>query len=128
MAKQQNVSKAAKRAPSGTVARGVVAKKRATPSMETTSPAPEDTKGDPSAAPQEAPTSEPTNPARREGTKRAMLVSLLQKPDGATVAALGEALGWQAHTVRAALTGLRKAGFNLDKQKGDTGSIYSLPA
>jgi len=40
-------------------------------------------------------------PAQRAGTKQAMLIAMLQKPEGATIAELAAATGWQAHTVRA---------------------------
>lgn len=41
--------------------------------------------------------------------KLAILVGLMQREDGATLAAMGEATGWQAHSVRGALSGaLRK--------------------
>ena len=43
-------------------------------------------------------------------TKKDELMRLLRAKAGADVAALSERLGWQPHTVRAAITGLRKAG------------------
>ena len=48
--------------------------------------------------------------AKKAPTKRQELICLLRAKAGADVAALGERLGWQPHTVRAAITGLRKAG------------------
>ncbi len=59
-------------------------------------------------------------PERR--TKQARLVRLLSEPAGQSVAALGQALGWQPHTVRAALTGLRQRGLALRKEKGASGT------
>ena len=44
--------------------------------------------------------------APREGTKTAQLVAMLSTKNGATVAELTDALGWQPHTMRAALTRL----------------------
>ena len=43
------------------------------------------------------------------------LIALLRSKGGSDVQALSDALGWQPHTVRAALTGLRKAGVALEK-------------
>jgi len=53
----------------------------------------------------------------REGSKLAAVVDLLQREDGATVEQLAEAMGWLLHTTRAALTGLRKRGFEIDRRK-----------
>lgn len=49
-------------------------------------------------------------PAFRPGSKLALLVALLSRPEGAGIDALVTALAWQAHTVRAALTRLRQGG------------------
>src|SRR5262249_42620436 len=43
-------------------------------------------------------------------TKRAVLIGMLERAEGASVAELGQRLGWLPHTVRAAITGLRHAG------------------
>ena len=42
-------------------------------------------------------TPEPKQPTHRAGTKQAMLITLLQAPDGATREAIIAATGWQAH-------------------------------
>ena len=44
----------------------------------------------------------------REGTKQAVLVEMLRRPKGATIAEIVEATGWQAHTVRGAFAGALK--------------------
>jgi len=54
----------------------------------------------------------PTTSARR--SKKAAIISLLQRPDGAALGDLTAATGWQVHSVRAALTGLRKEGKELE--------------
>ncbi len=59
-------------------------------------------------------------PAKRV-TKKDQLIRLLSRRSGANVVAISEALGWQAHTTRAALTGLRKAGFALAKEQSAKG-------
>ena len=44
----------------------------------------------------------------REGSKQALLVDILKRPEGATVGQIVEATGWQPHTVRGALAGALK--------------------
>ncbi|TPG38063.1 DUF3489 domain-containing protein [Roseomonas nepalensis] len=46
----------------------------------------------------------------REGTKCAAVLTLLRRPEGATVAHVMEATGWAQHTVRGFLAGLKKKG------------------
>ena len=48
-------------------------------------------------------------------TKIARVQGMLERPSGATVEALCKATGWQAHSVRAALTGLRKTGHVIER-------------
>lgn len=54
-------------------------------------------------------------------SKKDQLVDLLRTKAGADVKQLGEALGWLPHTVRAALTGLRKTGIAVEKISGGEG-------
>jgi hypothetical protein len=58
----------------------------------------------------------------KPGTKRALIMDLMQRQDGATLGELVEATGWLPHTTRAALTGLRKKGLTLDRAKRPDGS------
>jgi hypothetical protein len=44
----------------------------------------------------------------REGTKQERVLALLRRPEGATVAQIVEATGWQRHTVRGLFAGLKK--------------------
>jgi DNA-binding MarR family transcriptional regulator len=70
-------------------------------------------------------------PARlpKAGTKQAKLVELMARPRGATIPQLQKATGWLPHTTRAALTGLRKRGFDVIRQKQDDGpSVYRIAA
>lgn len=60
----------------------------------------------------------------RRGTKRALLVELLRREGGATLDVLADALGWQPHTVRAALTRLRQDGVTIDRLPGEGGTAY----
>jgi predicted ArsR family transcriptional regulator len=65
---------------------------------------------------------------RKTKTKVARVEEMLRKPDGATIAALCKATGWQSHSVRAALTGLRKKGHVLDRSPGagDQPTVYRI--
>jgi uncharacterized protein DUF3489 len=65
--------------------------------------------------------------APRDGSKMARLVELLQRSHGATILHLTEATGWLPHTTRAALTGLRKRGYVVVRERvGAGGSIYRI--
>ena len=44
----------------------------------------------------------------RSGTKQAMLIGILERPEGATIEEVIAATGWQAHTVRGAISGALK--------------------
>jgi Protein of unknown function (DUF3489) len=46
----------------------------------------------------------------REGTKQQQVLAMLRRPEGATVAQIAEATGWQPHTVRGFFAGLKKRG------------------
>ena len=66
-------------------------------------------------------------PAR--GTKQALILGLLQREEGASLAELVAATGWLPHTTRAALTRLRQSGHELQKEKRDTGeTAYRIAA
>ena len=63
----------------------------------------------------------------RASTKRALLIGMLERHEGASVAEIGQRLGWLPHTVRAAITGLRHAGREVTRSKDATGqSVYRL--
>jgi hypothetical protein len=57
----------------------------------------------------------------RPGSKQALLVDHLSSGEGCTLDELVKLLGWQRHTVRAALTGLRRKGFRIAKSKSPEG-------
>ena len=67
------------------------------------------------------------NAALRGGTKQALVISMLSGKAGATLDALVDATGWLPHTTRAALTGLRKRGFAIERTRVDgEESIYRI--
>lgn len=59
-------------------------------------------------------------------TKSALVLELLGREGGATLAELVAATGWLPHTTRAALTGLRKKGHALEKTKRDGVTCYRV--
>ncbi len=63
----------------------------------------------------------------RAGSKQALLVAMLAKDKGATLTSLVEATGWLPHTTRAAITGLRKRGFAIERTRHEKlGSLYRI--
>ncbi len=81
----------------------------------------------------EAKTTAPVEPAPapnpRPATKLAQVLALLQGQDGATIAELAEATGWQPHTVRGALSGMiaKKLGHTVTSEKFEgRGRVYSI--
>ena len=76
-----------------------------------------------------APMSVSTPDLPRANTKRAMLIGMLERAQGASVADIGQRLGWLPHTVRAAITGLRHAGREVTRSKNESGqTVYRLAA
>jgi hypothetical protein len=52
---------------------------------------------------------------------------MLGANDGATLEALMKATGWLPHTTRAALTGLRKRGFSIERSReAGEASLYRI--
>jgi DNA-binding IclR family transcriptional regulator len=67
--------------------------------------------------------------APKPKTKKARLIELLNADEGVTVPDLAQTLGWQQHTTRAALTGLKKDGIVVQKlppHEGSRASRYTL--
>ena len=63
----------------------------------------------------------------RDGSKQALVISMLSTKGGATLDALVEATGWLPHTTRAALTGLRKRGIAIERAREDgEASVYCI--
>ena len=61
--------------------------------------------------------------------KSAQIIVLLEAEGGATLDDLSAVTGWQAHTCRAFLTGLRKKGRVLERShRADGASVYKLLA
>jgi len=66
----------------------------------------------------------PETPPR--SNKTSLVVGLLEREDGASIRDLTDATGWLPHTTRAALTGLRKKGHNVERFPHADGSRYRI--
>lgn len=55
----------------------------------------------------------------RAGSKQAKLVAMLSRKNGITLSKASETLKWQKHTTSAAMTGLRKRGYKIDRVDRD---------
>ena len=62
----------------------------------------------------------------RPSSKIAVIAALLRRSEGATLDELTGATGWQPHTTRAALTGLKKKGHEIEREKVDGTSHYRI--
>ena len=89
---------------------------------------------EPKAEPADAAGAIGTKPARKNGkpseprgpSKIAAVITLLERPEGATLAEMVEATGWLPHTTRAALTGLKKKGHEMTSVKADGVRTYRV--
>jgi hypothetical protein len=75
---------------------------------------------------------ETANPvAIREGTKQAQIIVMLQRPEGATIAEIVEAMSWKSHTARGMISGAlkKKLGLLITTEKVEgRGTVYRLAA
>jgi hypothetical protein len=63
----------------------------------------------------------------RKGTKQALVIEMLRRPDGATIAEIVEATAWASHTTRGFFAGAlkKKLGLTITSEKNETrGRIY----
>ncbi len=74
--------------------------------------------------------SEPSRRPPRAGSKLDRLLGMVSTDEGATLDELTGARGWLPHTARAALTGLRKRGYDVRLVRGDreTAAAYRVTA
>jgi hypothetical protein len=67
--------------------------------------------------------------AARQGSKQALMIDLLKRKSGATIDELVKATGWQAHSVRGAMSGAlkNKLGLTVASEKVDgRGRVYRI--
>ena len=70
-----------------------------------------------------------TAPRTRADSKQARLIGMLKRPEGASVAEIVTAFGWQPHTVRGAIAGAlkKKLGLNVTSEKEEErGRVYRI--
>ena len=62
-------------------------------------------------------------PAAREGSKKAIILELLRRKEGATIAEVVKATQWQNHSIRGFISGTitKKMGLTVESVKSDTG-------
>lgn len=68
-------------------------------------------------------------PTVRQGTKQALLIDLLKRKKGATIDEAVEAMGWQPHSVRGAISGAlkKRLGLTVESQvTKDRGRTYRI--
>ena len=67
-------------------------------------------------------------PKTRDGTKQAQLIAMLRRKEGATIAQITEAFGWEPHTVRGAFAGAlkKKLGLTVTSEKIEGTRVYRL--
>jgi predicted ArsR family transcriptional regulator len=63
-----------------------------------------------------------------QATLTDQLIALLRRPDGASIEEMVDALGWLPHTARAALTGLKKKGHAIVRDKAGSVTVYKVSA
>ena len=85
--------------------------------------APKETKATKQATAQDA------TPTAREGSKKAIVLELLRRPEGATLADIMSATDWQSHSVRGFISGAitKKMGLNVTSAKRADGQrVYQI--
>jgi hypothetical protein len=73
------------------------------------------------------PDPEPQSDTKRP-SKQAEVIAMLRRPEGATVAEVASATGWQRHTVRGVFSGTfkKKLGLTLASAKEERGRVYRI--
>jgi hypothetical protein len=59
-------------------------------------------------------------------TKIGKVTALLMRKEGATLDEMVKATAWLPHTTRAALTGLKKRGYTIERNQRDGASLYRI--
>ncbi len=86
------------------------------------------TKSKPTPKPQSAKATKPVPAPSEPKSKASIIADLLQSGQGATLAELCDATSWQPHSVRAYLSGLRKKGHRITRDRRDDQPCYRIAA
>jgi hypothetical protein len=71
----------------------------------------------------------PTERKIRKGTKQALVIQMLRRPEGATIAEIVDATAWVSHSVRGFLAGAikKRLGLAIDSEKDEVrGRVYKV--
>jgi hypothetical protein len=80
-----------------------------------------------SASTEEVTSAQSERSTPRQGSKLSIVIDLLARKRGAGIEELASVVGWLPHTTRAALTGLRKRGYAIERERFDKGgSVYRI--
>ena len=96
----------------------------ATAAQEAATPAPKAPKGAPKKAKAtKTAKAKDTAPEAREGSKKSIVLDLLRRKGGATLAEIAKATDWQNHSIRGFISGTlgKKMGLTVESSKNDAG-------
>jgi hypothetical protein len=98
-------------------------KKAAAPTAVIAAPSAGETRGRPRKAATNAAATPAASRKTRDDTKQAQLIAMLRRKEGATIAQIVAATGWQPHTVRGAFAGAlkKKLGLTVTSEKIEGG-------
>jgi Protein of unknown function (DUF3489) len=70
----------------------------------------------------------PVTSKSKRGTKQQRMIDMLRRPEGATIAQMSKAFGWEPHTVRGAISGAlkKKLGLSVASTKEERGRVYRI--
>ncbi len=72
-----------------------------------------------------------SKPEAREGSKKAAVIEMMRRDEGATLAEIVKATGWQNHSIRGFISGqlTKKMGLKVESAKNDAGErVYRIIA